>query len=329
MAASYKHVEHTPICSEVPKEYLQDFNRYYWTGPKIGSGGFGVVFQGVRKKDHKTVAIKFIPRNRVLKWTSENGSQIPLEAEIHRKVDHLDGVVDLIECFDVKKGHLLITERPLLSMELYEYVNAQGPLEEARARKLFKQILETTLACCNLNVVHRDIKEQNIIIDLITDRAMLLDFGCSVYDAGTTMRNFPGTRTYQPPEWFRYRAYNGKTATVWSLGVLLYCMTHADEPFPNHSEMDWPPIRFGSFISDKLKNLIQGCLTIAPFNRLTLEQVQSHAWMNNVKPKKQKKNELSTVLKRNILKISPQQCVNHQETGVSTQKENEAVDDHV
>ncbi len=145
-------------------------------------------------------------------------------------------------------------------------------------------------------------------MDLINNRALLIDFGCSVLDKNETLRNFPGTKIYQCPEFHQYGGYIGTHATVWSLGVLLYCITQVDEPFPSSMEYDFPPIKFVRSTSEKLKSLIRGCLNEIPLLRLTLQQINDQPWMRTGKSKKAKKNVICTAIKQSILRVNPANC---------------------
>ena len=75
-------------------------------------------------------------------------------------------------------------------------------------------------------MVHRDLKSENILVDLDTETLVLIDFGASaIYKSSTSYySDFHGTKQYKSPEYIIKKRYNGAASTVWTLGVLLYDM---------------------------------------------------------------------------------------------------------
>merc|ERR1712029_1053616 len=154
-------------------------------------------------------------------------------------------------------------------------------LEEELAKNFFKQITDTVIACHKSGVVHRDIKDENVIIDMKTGKCSLIDFGSGAFLKDEAYKDFDGTRVYSPPEWIRTSQYYAEPATVWSLGILLYDMVCGDIPFEKDEEICNAEVRFhnNSNVSKHCQDLILSCLKIRPKDRIDINAILSHPWL--------------------------------------------------
>ena len=126
-------------------------------------------------------------------------------------------------------------------------------------------------------------QDENILIDLQSGRAKLIDFGSSSwYQDSEPFSEFSGTRVYSPPEWVMYSQYSAQGLTVWSLGVLLYDMLYGDIPFQTDQQICFsePVWHRNISISQEAKNLIARCLDRNTNSRLSMEEVRRHPWLS-------------------------------------------------
>ncbi|KAM6925125.1 serine/threonine-protein kinase pim-2 [Xenentodon cancila] len=261
------------------------FSSRYVCGPLLGSGGFGSVFAGQRLSDGVQVAIKQVSRDRVQQWTRLPGElrPVPMEIALLQRLSDVgghSGVIRLLDWFEMEgQGFLLVLERPLQCQDLFDFITERGALPERLALRFFRQIVKALAFIHAHSVVHRDIKDENIVVDTRTLEVKIIDFGSGASLKQTAYSEFEGTRVYSPPEWIESQSYTAVPLTVWSLGVLLFDMVCGDIPFERDQDIVKATPTFTRRVSKECRSLIDWCLSYQPQDRPSLEEILSHPWM--------------------------------------------------
>lgn len=136
----------------------------------------------------------------------------------------------------VKKSGRVISELVFILFEhvsgglLYDLCNQVGAMDEDCARYFMNQLVDVISYIHQNNVVHRDLKLENILLD---DKLNIkvVDFGFSCYKHVDKLKSYKGTQTYMAPEIKEGLVYDGKKTDVFAAGVILFVLVLGIFPF--------------------------------------------------------------------------------------------------
>merc|ERR1712045_918412 len=272
--------------SSAQKSPKRDLESEYSLQKLLGKGGFGRVFSAVRICDGLEVAVKEVLKDSRYQNDNRSKTDIPTEVALMQQVEDIEGVIKILDYIDDTECYYIIMEK-INSKDLFDFITDQGPLPENFARGMFSDVVETVIQCRDSGVLHRDIKDENILVDLKSFNIKLIDFGSGCEhnyheEPDKVFKEFRGTRVYSPPEWILAGEYQADKLTVWSLGILLYDMLCGDIPFTTDHEICWSGLVWPSHLSFSLaaRDLIGQCLTADHRRRISLDSILSHDLFN-------------------------------------------------
>ena len=252
----------------------------------LGCGNFGTAKLMRRRATGELVAIKYIERGGRI---DEN---VKRELVNHCLLRH-PNIVRFIECA-LTERHLAIVMEYASGGELFDRVlrSPNGRFTEGEARYFFQQLISGVAYCHAKGVAHRDLKLENALLDGgAVPRLKICDFG---YSKNAFIDSDPkstvGTPAYIAPEVLERKAYDGKTADVWSCGVTLFVMLCGRYPFedrrrPKDFRSTITKIRncdyavpSGVVLSEGCMDLIRRIFVIDTARRIDMPGIQAHPW---------------------------------------------------
>ena len=175
---------------------------------------------------------------------------------------------------------------------MFDAMQSQMKFTEAEAARIMHQLLLTLNHMHAQDIIHRDLKLENILIDDNLD-LKVADFGFATYKSIDALKSYRGTMTYMAPEIKEGKVYKGTQVDLFSVGVILFIIVQGIFPFKEarKEEFFYNLILTGQIdtyfqkvnganLSMEFKDLILGLFSYDPEKRLTIDQIKSHPWLN-------------------------------------------------
>lgn len=233
------------ISEDGPRNWLQ--------GARIGAGSFGTVYLGMNPLTGELLAVKQVclPNKHSANNTSQTAMIEALQHEMSllKELNHENIVRYLGSSTDLLYLNIFLEYVPGGSVQ--SMLSSYGPFEEPLIRNFIRQILIGLSYLHGEDIIHRDIKGANILID-IKGTVKISDFGISKkvgssevemdedksasQKRGERRASLQGSVYWMAPEVVKQTAYT-KKADIWSVGCLIVEMFTGKHPFPNFSQM--------------------------------------------------------------------------------------------
>ena len=248
---------------------------------EIGEGAFGKAYLAT----HILLNI-----NVVLKCGLIDDPNIVREIYYHKQLKHKN-IVSLYEVIKTE-NHLWIALEYCQGGELYYYIYEKKRLELDECRNIFFQIVLGVKYVHSLNLSHRDLKLENILLaDQKRTIVKLTDFGF-IREFNPQSRRFLsticGTTVYMAPELLTGQKYSGFVIDIWSMGVILYTMLNGMLPFDDDDEMkiqhkviNTEPM-FYDHVPIDVNQLISKMLLKDPNQRPSLNEILNSSYLIDV-----------------------------------------------
>ncbi|CAD8082823.1 unnamed protein product [Paramecium sonneborni] len=232
----------------------------------LGKGAYGVVLLAQDINFGNQLAAKIISKKSLSQIDIVNlRNEINIQSNLYHP-----NIVTMIDAFEDNEYLYMLLEYCNGGC-LFTKIQLSGPLREDKAYKYFIQIVQAVQYLHQKNVLHRDIKLSNLLINQ-EDQIKLADFTWSTsLQMGYVAPQICGTLEYMPPEVIQ-NGFQNEKLDIWSLGIVLYEMLHND--FPQNGLIF---IRNG--ISKECKSLMKQMLEVDTYKRPSTSEVLSSQWV--------------------------------------------------
>src|SRR5712675_3191236 len=218
---------------ELGTHVAQVLSANYELETEVGRGGMGIVYCARDKRLKREIAIKVLPPE--LSFRADIRQRFLREAETAAQLNH----PNIVPIYTVEERDNLVyfVMAYIKGDNLGQRLQQHGPIPPVEVRRILREVADALSYAHNRNVIHRDIKPDNIIIDEETGRAMVTDFGIAraLTDSGdsrlTATGMAIGTPAYMSPEQAAGDSAIDGRSDLYSLGVVAYQMLTGELPF--------------------------------------------------------------------------------------------------
>ncbi|MCQ2818244.1 MAG: mitogen-activated protein kinase kinase kinase [archaeon] len=253
----------------------------------MGEGSYGKVYQAFNEKYGQMVAIKEIDVEKLSKKSKNIADSLEIEIELLSKLNH-KSIIKYYGAY-VKDTKLNIVLEYCVAGSLLKMLHLYHNFTEKLIRKYTTQILEGIEYLHSHNVIHRDIKCANILLDR-DGYCKLTDFGLAKIikaDLIKEKNSFEGTPNWMAPEVVKSKETT-RFSDIWSIGCTVIEMIQGKPPWGQFSNIievftkilnakEPPEIPKG--ISKELKDFLEKCLQIDPLKRWNVCQLLKHPFI--------------------------------------------------
>ncbi|NBO39713.1 serine/threonine-protein kinase [bacterium] len=237
---------------------------------KLGSGMYGNVFKCKKINSQLDCAIKIISK-------SENDIIVKQEINILQQLQKIKYNYSLLDYYQDNYYYYIVTNY-ISGITLYTYLQRVKKISEEKSIQIIKQLINQLMILKDNNIIHNDIKLDNIIINIQSFNVTLIDFGSSNYIDKTI--NYNTTLEYSPPEFLNNKIISYQN-DIWALGCLFYILLTGKHPFDNNDSNNIlnniTNIDFNKHylvnVSEKTKYIITKMLKKNPSSRITIEEL--------------------------------------------------------
>ncbi|ELU04715.1 hypothetical protein CAPTEDRAFT_111937 [Capitella teleta] len=246
----------------------------------VGRGAYGTVYLCRRLADNKHVIIKQIP---VEQMTKEERQAALNEVKVLSMLDH-PNIIEYYENFLEDKALMIVMEYAQ-GGTLFEYLQQRNELllEEEEILRFFAQMLLSLQHVHSKQILHRDLKTQNILLNKKKEAVKISDFGISKFlSSKSKAYTVVGTPCYISPELCEGKPYPVLKSDIWALGCVLYELVSLKRAFEaqNLPALILKIMRgtispISEDFSEELRKLILSMLHLDPNKRPDISQIMA------------------------------------------------------